>query len=208
MHLSMLLEDEIVCLVSRRHPSPARALTTDDYQRAAVIVPMPYSISQRGVIDTVLAWPAASAATRQVVVQSPSAPRPTCSTTPTWCSPPPATSRATTPICCPWRFPLADPFPPMRFYQLWHERNHQSAAHRWIRRLMTAARRSRCRLPAVVDRLAIGSLFGLIAGRATARKGTQMDFPRRPRHAAGPVADLPRLRADGDVLQREHRRWR
>jgi DNA-binding transcriptional LysR family regulator len=24
----------------------------------------------------------------------------------------------------------------MRFYQLWHERNHQSAAHRWIRRLL------------------------------------------------------------------------
>ena len=34
------------------HPLAGKALTTDDYQRAAHIVPMPYSISQRGVIDT------------------------------------------------------------------------------------------------------------------------------------------------------------
>jgi DNA-binding transcriptional LysR family regulator len=25
----------------------------------------------------------------------------------------------------------------MRFYQLWHERNHQSSAHRWLRRLLS-----------------------------------------------------------------------
>jgi hypothetical protein len=24
-------------------------------------------------------------------------------------------------------------FPPMRFYQLWHERNHASASNRWLR---------------------------------------------------------------------------
>ena len=28
-------------------------------------------------------------------------------------------------------------FPPMRFYQLWHERNHHSAGHRWLRRLLS-----------------------------------------------------------------------
>ena len=28
--------------------------------------------------------------------------------------------------------------PPMRFYQLWHERNHTSAASRWLRQQVTA----------------------------------------------------------------------
>jgi len=25
----------------------------------------------------------------------------------------------------------------MRFYQLWHERNHHSTGHRWLRRLLS-----------------------------------------------------------------------
>ena len=33
----------------------AKGMTTEDYMRAAHVVPMPYSISQRGVIDSVLA---------------------------------------------------------------------------------------------------------------------------------------------------------
>ena len=31
------------------------------------------------------------------------------------------------------------PFPRMRFYQLWHERSHQSASHQWLRSLLTGA---------------------------------------------------------------------
>ena len=30
-------------------------------------------------------------------------------------------------------------FPRMRFYQLWHERSHDSAAHRWLRGLLADA---------------------------------------------------------------------
>ena len=30
-------------------------------------------------------------------------------------------------------------FPPMRFYQLWHERSHRSQAHRWLRERLTQA---------------------------------------------------------------------
>ena len=30
-------------------------------------------------------------------------------------------------------------FPRMRFYQLWHERTHHSAAHRWLRAQVSAA---------------------------------------------------------------------
>ena len=37
------------------------------------------------------------------------------------------------------RAPIA--FPRMRFYQLWHDRNHHSASHRWLRRLVQEAAR-------------------------------------------------------------------
>lgn len=135
MHLSMLLEDEIVCLVSRRHPLAGKALTTDDYQRAAHIVPMPYSISQRGVIDTVLAASRISRDERVVVQSFSAAPYLLHDTDLVF-----TTTRHFAhyyadllPLAI---LPSPIPFPPMRFYQLWHERNHQSAAHRWIRRLL------------------------------------------------------------------------
>lgn len=54
MHLSVLLEDQIVCLVAATHPLARKGLTMDDYLRARHVVPMPYSINQRGVIDTTL----------------------------------------------------------------------------------------------------------------------------------------------------------
>ena len=30
-------------------------------------------------------------------------------------------------------------FPPMRFYQLWHERVHQAPEHKWLRDQVSAA---------------------------------------------------------------------
>lgn len=33
-------------------------------------------------------------------------------------------------------------FPPMRFYQLWHERVHQASEHKWLRELITTTARS------------------------------------------------------------------
>ena len=135
MHLSMLLEDEIVCLVSQRHPLAGKALTTDDYQRAAHIVPMPYSISQRGVIDTVLAASRISRDER-VVVQSFSAAPYLLHDTDLVFTTTRHFARYYADLLPQAILPSPIPFPPMRFYQLWHERNHQSAAHRWIRRLL------------------------------------------------------------------------
>ena len=33
-------------------------------------------------------------------------------------------------------------FPPMRFYQLWHERVHQASEHKWLRDLISATAKS------------------------------------------------------------------
>jgi DNA-binding transcriptional LysR family regulator len=35
--------------------------------------------------------------------------------------------------------PAPTEFPPMRFYQLWHERNHVSASNAWLRQRVLAA---------------------------------------------------------------------
>lgn len=68
MHLSMLLEDEIVCLLRGATPSPAkrRRPTTTSVPPTSCRCP---TISQRGVIDTVLAASRISRDER-VVVQS------------------------------------------------------------------------------------------------------------------------------------------
>jgi DNA-binding transcriptional LysR family regulator len=135
MHLSMLLEDEIVCLVSARHPLVRKGFSIEDYQRAVHVVPMPYSISQRGVIDAMLASHRIARDERVVVQSFTLAPHLLTNTELVF-----TTTRHFAsfyadflPLCI---LPSPIAFPAMRFYQLWHERNHLSPAHRWIRRLL------------------------------------------------------------------------
>lgn len=141
MHLSVLLEDEIVCLVWAGHPLADRGMSREDFCRAVHVVPTPYSISQRGMIDTVLT---SLRITRQECVEAQSF------------------------MLAPYLLPGTDlvftttrhfaqyyadllalriiespiDFPPMRFYQLWHARNHRAPSHSWLRRLLGECGRS------------------------------------------------------------------
>lgn len=136
MHLSMLLEDEVVCLVAATHPLARKGLSAEDYQRAAHIVPMPYSISQRGVVDTMLATHRINRDERVVVQSFTTAPYLLLNSDLVF-----TTTRHFArfyadllPLAI---LPSPIPFPDMRFYLLWHERNHLTPAHRWIRRLLS-----------------------------------------------------------------------
>lgn len=136
MHLSMLLEDEVVCLVAANHPLARKGMTAEDYQRAAHIVPMPYSISQRGVVDTMLATHRINRDERVVVQSFTTAPYLLLNSDLVF-----TTTRHFArfyadllPLAI---LPSPIPFPDMRFYLLWHERNHLTPAHRWIRRLLS-----------------------------------------------------------------------
>ncbi|NML26474.1 LysR family transcriptional regulator [Zoogloea dura] len=136
MHLSMLLEDEVVCLVAASHPLARKGLSAEDYQRAAHIVPMPYSISQRGVVDTMLATHRINRDERVVVQSFTTAPYLLLNSDLVF-----TTTRHFArfyadllPLAI---LPSPIPFPDMRFYLLWHERNHLTPAHRWIRRLLS-----------------------------------------------------------------------
>ncbi|HEU0231052.1 MAG TPA: LysR family transcriptional regulator [Burkholderiaceae bacterium] len=136
MHLSMLLEDDIVCLVSAGHTLAEKGMTVDDYRRAAHVVPMPYSISQRGVIDSALAAERITRDERVIVQSFNLAPYLLPGTDLVF-----TTSKHFALFysrILPLRIiPSPIAFPPMRFYQLWHERNHSSEAHRWLRRLLS-----------------------------------------------------------------------
>lgn len=136
MHLSMLLEDEIVCLVSAHHPLAKKGFTVEDYQRAVHVVPMPYSISQRGVIDSVLASQRIGRDERIVVQSFTAAPYLLQNTDLVF-----TTTRhfasfyaRLLPLAI---IPSPVAFPPMRFYQLWHDRNHNAPGHIWLRRLLS-----------------------------------------------------------------------
>jgi len=141
MHLSVLLEDEIVCLMSADHPMAGRPMALEDYCQARHVVPTPYSIRQRGMIDTVLT---SLRVERDQVVEAQSfmlAPYLL-----------PGTDLVFTTTRHFARYyagllPLAivdSPidFPPMRFYQLWHPRNHHAPSHQWLRRLLADCGRS------------------------------------------------------------------
>lgn len=136
MHLSMLLEDEIVCLVAATHPLARKGMTKEDYHRAAHVVPLPYSLSQRGVIDSVLAS-MRIARDERVVVQSFTAAPYLLQNTDLVFTTTRHFARFYADLLPLTILPSPIDFPPMRFYQLWHDRNHHSPGHRWIRRLLS-----------------------------------------------------------------------
>lgn len=136
MHLSVLIEDEIVCLVAATHPLVRKGMKLEDYLRARHVVPMPYSLNQRGVVDMTLAGMRIQREESVVAQSFASAPYLLQNTDLVF-----TTSRHFAEFYCRL-LPLAilkSPieFPPMRFYQLWHERNRHSPSHRWLRRLLT-----------------------------------------------------------------------
>ena len=140
LHLSVLLDDEIVCLLNARDPRAATGLTREQYLAAQHVVPLPYSVGQRGVVETHLTRLRVSRDARVVVPYFDLAPHLVARTDLVF-----TTSRhfaehyaRTLPLAV-----VAAPlgFPRMRFYQLWHERSQHSAPHRWFRALLTDAAR-------------------------------------------------------------------
>lgn len=137
MHLSILLEDQIVCLVSANHPLVRKGqITMEDYTKARHVVPMPYSINQRGVIDVALSGLRIRREERVLVQSFAVAPYLLQNTDLIF-----TTTRHFAEYYTKL-LPLAIleapvDFPLMRFYQLWHERNRHSPSHRWLRRLLS-----------------------------------------------------------------------
>jgi DNA-binding transcriptional LysR family regulator len=140
LHLSVLLEDDVVCVMSRHDPRAARGLTREQYLAARHVVPMPYSKAQRGVVETHLATLRVARDARVVVPFFELAPYMVANTDLVF-----TTSRhfaahyaRMLPLAVS---PAPFDFPRMRFYQMWHERSQHSPAHRWFRALLSEAAR-------------------------------------------------------------------
>ena len=144
LHLSVLLEDEIVCLMGRRDPRAARGLTREQYLAARHVVPLPYSPSQRGVVETHLAGLRLARDARIVVPYFELAPYLLVDTDLVF------TTARQFAAHFARLLPLAISsapfdFPRMRFYQLWHERSQDAPAHRWFRGLLSDTARAMAR---------------------------------------------------------------
>jgi DNA-binding transcriptional LysR family regulator len=138
LHLSVLLEDELVGLMGRRSAPASGVLTLKQYLAAPHVVPMPYSMTQRGVVETFLSGQKLARDQRVVVPYFEAAPYMLVETDLIF-----TTARhfaehfaRALPLVVV-RLPLE--FPPMRFYQLWHDRSHHDASHRWLRGLVRTA---------------------------------------------------------------------
>jgi DNA-binding transcriptional LysR family regulator len=135
-----LFEDEIVWLTSIHDRRARSGLTREQYLAARHVVPLSYSPSQRGVVETHLAGLRVARDARVVVPYFELAPYLLVDTDLVF-----TTARhfaAHFARLLPLAISAAPfDFPRMRFYQLWHERSQQAPAHRWFRSLLTDAAR-------------------------------------------------------------------
>lgn len=138
LHRGHLLSDEVVCVVADDHPVTRRAQwSVDDYLACEHVAPMPLFAGARGVIDEHLA---ARGLQRNIVVRSShfgliplmvARSLLVLTTGRLFCT------RYTqalpvTVVACPV------PFPPLTYYQLWHDVSHGSAPNRWLREQVKA----------------------------------------------------------------------
>ncbi|MCP3024556.1 LysR family transcriptional regulator [Cupriavidus basilensis] len=137
-HLRMahLTEDEVVCLAG---PAALReidgSLTLARYLAMPHIAVYPYAARQPSMIDAHLAR---HNLTRQVAVTVPR-----CALAPDLVARLPLLFSTGRGFANAWAsalsltvLPCPVAFPPMRYYQLWHERTHASPAHSWLRALL------------------------------------------------------------------------
>ncbi|HZY20036.1 MAG TPA: LysR family transcriptional regulator [Ramlibacter sp.] len=132
LHRGELFTDEVACLVARDHPAARRGWSADDWLVAEHVAPTPTHPGARGVIDEHLEGlglarnitarcahfgliPAMVASSLLVLTTGRLFCERYAGRLPVTILPPPID------------------FPPLTYYQLWHERSHGSAAARWLR---------------------------------------------------------------------------
>jgi DNA-binding transcriptional LysR family regulator len=133
LHLARLMSDEVVCLVADDHPCVrARNWSIERYLECEHVAPMPLHPGARGVIDEHLV---AQGLARRIGVRSAhfsliplmvAGSLLVLTTGRLFCS----RYTETLPVRIV-RCPV--PFPPLTYYQLWHDLTHASAALRWLR---------------------------------------------------------------------------
>jgi DNA-binding transcriptional LysR family regulator len=137
LHIAPLFSDRIVCLVANDHPAVKRGWTQESWLEAEHIAPTPTHPGARGVIDEFLE---SQGLARNITARCPH-----------FGLLPPMVAASLLVLTTGRQFcerfarelpvrilecPVA--FPDLVYYQLWHERTHQSAAGRWLRERVKA----------------------------------------------------------------------
>jgi DNA-binding transcriptional LysR family regulator len=139
LHLGRLITDEVACLVAADHPAlrQPRQWTLERYLDSDHLAPTAFHAGARGIIDDHLA---ARGLARRIVVRTPHfglAPRMVArshlvlTTGRQYC----ARYVDQYPVRI---LPCPVDFPPLTYYQLWHDLTHASAAARWLRETVRA----------------------------------------------------------------------
>ncbi|MDB5900842.1 MAG: LysR family transcriptional regulator [Ramlibacter sp.] len=132
LHIGQLFPDEIVCLVASEHPAAKRGWTAESWLAAEHIAPTPTHPGARGIIDEVLE---SQGLARNIAARCPHfglIPRMVASSLLVLTTGRQFCGRYVDQL--PLKIlPCPVPFPEIVYYQLWHERTHQSAASRWLR---------------------------------------------------------------------------
>lgn len=136
LHLSRLITDDVVCLVAQSHPAVRlaenRRWTIDKYLECDHAAPMPFHLGARGVIDDFLLSLghkrslSVRAAHFSLIPLMVARSMLVLTTGRLFCS----RYLSSLPVAIV-RCPVA--FPPLTYYQLWHELTHASASMRWLR---------------------------------------------------------------------------
>jgi DNA-binding transcriptional LysR family regulator len=136
LHRAELFKDEVMCLVSSNHPAVRRGWTQDDWLACEHIAPMPAYPGWRGVIDEHLDRLnlsrniAARCAYFGLMPRMVASSLLVLTTGRHYCQRFLEGAPAQQGLAL---LPCPVPFPPMVYYQLWHERSHTSAAAKWLR---------------------------------------------------------------------------
>jgi len=133
LRTSPLFDDEVVCMMSERHPLAKKgAITADDYVKAQHLAPVRYAGGVRGAIDDHLHKLGIKRDIRISLPYFHVAPYVLTSTDLIF-----TTGRRFAAHYAKFLairvMPAPLDFPPLRFYQLWHERTHAAPAARWLR---------------------------------------------------------------------------
>lgn len=132
LHLGQLFRDEVVCLVSEKHPAVRRGWDADAWLEAEHIAPGATHPGAKGVIDSHLAT---LGLRRRITARCPyfgQIPGMVASTLLVLTTGRQYCERflGTLPLVI---LPSPIAFPTLVYYQLWHERTHVSASSRWLR---------------------------------------------------------------------------
>jgi len=138
LHLAQLFEDEVVCMVNRKHPVVSKGLSIKYYLEMAHLAPTPYMMGHRSIIDTALAEQGLKRKIQMTIPYFGMVPYVLSRTDLIF-----TTSRSFAVQCAKdWPIdvlPMPVTVPKMKFFMLWHERAHAAAEVQWLRRIVAEA---------------------------------------------------------------------